>query len=146
MPLHFVDAFLATSADLYQDGRFSVLGAGFDAIALESIPTTVPALAMIVRLRIPIVEIDHPHHIAVHIHGPDGGLIRRTDPVLIAVVQPGPWIGKLERGSINNTVVNLYGLAFKAEGIYRFDFVEGEDVIGSLSVPVADSRSLPPGG
>src|SRR5262249_37050494 len=99
MPIELVHGFLAISADMYPDGRFSLIGGGFDALEVPSFPATVLSLAIIARVRVPIREDDRPHQVRVLIYRPDGTLMQEAGPTILeAVVRPGPRIGPLELG------------------------------------------------
>lgn len=142
MPIEFVHAFLATSADLYRDGRFAVLGGGFDAIEVSSLPATIPLLSVVARVRVPPVESDRPHEVRVIVYRPDGEPIRENVNLINPIDHPGPRIGPLERGFTTNIVINLYNLELNVSGVYRVEFREGDARFGELAIPVADSAGI----
>jgi hypothetical protein len=143
MPIELVHGFLAISADTYPDGRFSVLGGGFEAIEVPAYPTFIPALSVIARVRIPYEEADRPHEVQAAVYGPDGELILRSGPTTLARVGGiGPRIGPIEHGVISNLVIHLYGMTLNAGGLYRIDFLERNEVFGSLGIPVVDATQV----
>jgi hypothetical protein len=143
MPIELVHGFLASYANLDQEGRFSVIGGGVDAIAVPTFPASVPVFAIVARLRVPADEGSRSHRVDTRVYRPDGTLIRTAEPVTInPIEEAGPRIGPLEHGIIASLVLNIYNMHFDAAGVYRFDFVEGDHTLGSLPVPVVDSAAL----
>lgn len=146
MPTEFIHGFLASSADIYPDGRFALLGGGFDAIEVPSFPILVPALAIIARVRVPVEEADRDHLVYGLIRHPEGRVLRRIDATTIRPIgRRGPQIGPLQDGLITNIVINLFNLEFDAGGVYRLDFLEGDHTFGSLEFPVVESAAMPGG-
>jgi hypothetical protein len=148
MPIELVHGFLAISADTSPDGRFSVLGGGFEAIEVPAYPTFIPALSVIARVRIPYAdadreEADQPHEVEAAVYGPDGGLIHRSGPAVLARVERiGPRIGPIEHGAISNLVIHLFGIPMNTSGLYRIDFPERNEGFGSLGIPVVDATQV----
>ena len=67
----------------------------------------------------------------------------RAGPTMVDVrSQHGPRIGPFERGRITNIIINLYGIVFADGGLYRVDFLDGEQVFGMMTIPVADARMI----
>jgi hypothetical protein len=143
MPLEFVHGFLGISADPYPDGRFSVLGGGFDAVEVPSFPAFILSLVIVARVRAPTAEADRPHLVQVRLYNPDGTLMRECGTTTVDVRdRPGPRIGPFERGMISNIIINLYGITFPVGGAYRVDFLEGDAVFGTMTIPVMDALTI----
>lgn len=143
MPLEVVHGFLAIAADLYPDGRFSVIGGGFDAVEVPSFPAFILSMAMVVRVRVPIEESDRLHPVVVRLYNPDGTLMRECGQTTVDVMnRPGPQIGPFKEGMITNIIINMYGTTFLGSGEYRADFLEGDAVFGSLTIPVMDALTI----
>lgn len=143
MPIEFVHAFLATGADTYPDGRFAVIGGGFDAIEVPAFPIMVPVLVVVARVRIPVEEAARPHHIRAEVIRPNGTSLRVTAATTISDAdRPGPRIGPLERGMITNVIINLFNVTFDVGGVYGIRFLEGDVVFGTLEVPIVDTAGM----
>jgi hypothetical protein len=143
VPIEFVHGFLAISAEMSPDGRFSLLGGGFDGVEVPSFPAMILSLSLIARVRVPNEEADRPHPVRVLVYQPDGTLMRECGPTIVDVRnRRGPRIGPFERGMISNIIINLYGTTFIADGLYRADFLEGDEVFGTMTIPVTDASTI----
>ena len=114
-------AILADGVSTRQDGKFDILGVGWDTIYAASVPAQHARLVLAVRLLISRTEAEHPHSISVIIQGPDGDEISRA-------TGRGDALSEEERSRISLTrkanitiVLNFEGLVFPTFGDYQID-------------------------
>lgn len=70
--MEFGFAFMANAAEVGQDGRFYALGGGIDGIAVDALPASIPAMAIVVQLRFRPEECGVEHRLRMTISRPDG--------------------------------------------------------------------------
>lgn len=146
MPIELIHGFLVISAESSQDGKFSLLGGGFDAIEVPAFPAAILSLAIIVRIRIPHDEAGRPHLVRARMVGP--GELNVAFPATNIDVRnrPGPHVGPFKDGMISNIVVSLYGVTLTAAGVYKVEFLEAREeadkVFGTMELPVFDAATI----
>lgn len=143
MPMELVHGFLALSAEMSREGNFSLLSGGIDGIEVPAFPATILSLSIVARVRVPIEESDRPHPVRILVYFPDGILMRDCGITTVDVRnRPGPRIGPFERGMISNILINLYGTTLFVGGLYKVDFLEGDEVFGTMTIPAVDAASM----
>ncbi len=143
MPLELVHGFLAISAEMSMDGRFSLLGGGFDAVEVQAFPALIMSMVIVARVKVPSEECDQPHPVRVRLYNPDGTPMRDCGVTNVDVRnRPGPRIGPMATGMVSNILINLYGVVLAMGGLYRVDFSRGDAVFGTMTIPVMDAPTV----
>ena len=90
-------------------------------------------------------EEEHQGHpVNVIIYQPNGQPMMRAGPTMVECrgVSMVPASDPSKHGRITNIIINLYGIVFADGGLYRVDFLDGEQVFGMMTIPVADARMI----
>jgi hypothetical protein len=126
-------AFFAEAADLHPDGRFFVFGGGIDRINGLQFPSTLPALSLLIKLRVLEAEFGVAHRIRVSTEAPDG-----TEWIGVhdAAIGPSPPVQGLRLYSSHVVCMSLRGAILPQEGVYIFHIFGDEVELGTLRLYV----------
>jgi hypothetical protein len=119
------------------------LGGGIDGLVVPSFPAVLPRLVMIVRIRFDRDSVGSQYTLRVTARQPNG-----TESVILANIATGaprhrgPLIGPLAHGVTINLLVEIMHLAVHEPGVYSFDFLVNDAVIGSLEVPMVTQAEV----
>jgi hypothetical protein len=135
MQLEF--AICATSAEVFPNGTFYALGAGFDFIEAASFPATHHAMTLLIRLRVAPQECGREHELRARITQPSGGLIPHE--VTLAFT-PTRHLIHPEQDSSMTFALNYFGLTFPEAGNYAFNLTVDGVQIGQTVVEAVVKR------
>jgi hypothetical protein len=135
--MHLLYAFPANAADLTPDGRFSVLGGGFETIHGRSFPLVQPSMAVIVKLAVAPAECGREHHFQATLTGPGGPL-----PPEILIPFNAPRHPRHPERDVGVTLlISLPGLTFPTPGEYSLVLRAGDRECGSIRLEVVRAPS-----
>jgi hypothetical protein len=126
-------AFLADAATISDDGRFAVVGGGFDVIQSATFPAIKHAMALVGRVVFEPREFDKPHIIRGAIIGPDGGVV---PPELWLNVTQFPHPEDPQRENWTTICLNYQGVSFPSPGDYFLTLSTGDKEIGRVRIDV----------
>jgi Family of unknown function (DUF6941) len=116
-------AFIATAAQVNDDGRFSVLGGGTDTLGAWQLPGAAPPLALVIKLKDDGNAAAVEHTVEVTISRPNG----KTETVLAG--HPFRLTRTLPGRPAGVTIVVDASLRMETPGEHRFHIrVDGEEV------------------
>lgn len=141
MPMQLIHGFLALSAEMHE-GKFSLLGGGFDALEVPTFPAALVSLAIVARIRVPHAEADRVHLASILIRDPDGTLLGENSTEVDVRNRPGPRVGAFAEGMIQNIIINMNGVVLTAGGVYRVEFLEAGTEFGRMEIPIFDRATI----
>jgi len=122
-------AFLAEAAEA-ANGRFFTYGGGLERVHSLVLPTMLPSLAVVVKLRLDPEDRIDTHMVRIRGIPPDGG-----QPIPDLESPFGPFQGDVprDRPAFHMIIANYRGLPITRHGEYRFEIsVDGAE-LGSLT-------------
>ena len=131
-------AFIATAAQVNDDGRFSVLGGGTDTLRASKLPGAAPPLALVIKLKDDSNATALKHTVEVTMSRPNG----KTETVLAG--HPFWLTRRLPDRAAGVTIVVDASLRMETPGEHRFHIrVDGEEVKSlPLFVVLHDNASV----
>jgi hypothetical protein len=129
--MHFVDVFFANGAEITPDGRFHVIGGGFEIMLIPPIGGTLQILYMVARIHFEPAECQKPYSLQVTATRPDG-----SDMGVVGVQPLNPDISKYvpEIGTTLQIAIGISNLLIPSAGFYTFTLtVEGQSVAQALT-------------
>lgn len=131
-------AFLTDAATLLPDGRFDVVGGGFDVVLAEEFPATKYAMALIGRVRFSPEECGNQYRIHAEIIAPDGQIL---PPDLWITFRQDPHPRDPQNSNVTTFALNYQGVQFPTPGYHVFRISDGTKTLGQVILEV-----VPPGG
>ena len=136
-------AFLAKSGEMNPKGLFSVLGAGFDTLYLESFPGNIPQLCLLARVLLTPEEAARANYLQLKIIGHDGRELPITTSLPFSVdPNTGPVAGGPPRMTFLGEFIHL---EIPAPGVYEFRLACNGEPLGSVPLNCLVG-ALPEGG
>ncbi len=124
-------AIFAKAADLSPDGIFSLIGGGFDGIAVSKFPAMTPPVALLAHLRLKPEEVGRTYRLRIDVVAPDGRLLPAGDESAVTPERPSP---DPRRPPGYTIVLQVYGVELPVPGEYQFRlFVDGRP-LGTVSL------------
>ena len=110
-------ALLAEAAAVSPNGEVFVLGGGLDSLASSSLPSTMPAMSLVVALRLTPEDCPKEHELRVDIGDPKGKLFMPLGPFKF-----GPYMPPLnpEKNATHNCALKYTNLQIEYHGVYSF--------------------------
>ena len=126
-------AFLASAAEIGADGRFFVLGGGIDGILVATLPSQIPAIAVVASMHFPPDECGVQHRVRMTATRPDGTHFESGDwlDVTPTALTSAPHLGANVRAAFG-----MYGFPLPEQGRYTLNFSIGDRHIGTLEFSV----------
>lgn len=131
-------AFLTDAATLLPDGRFDVVGGGFDVVLAEEFPATKYAMALIGRIRFSPAECGRQYRIHAEIVAPNEEII---PPDMWITFRQDPHPRDAKNSNVTTFAFNYQGVQFPSPGYYVFRLSDGTITLGEVKLEV-----VPPGG
>lgn len=133
-------AFLAEAAEAV-NGKFFVIGGGFDTIWTKQVPVSYPKMSFVLRVIFDAAEVGRNHKLEIKIMDEDGGKFA-TIGGDIGTGNKSPNLPKgWKQGFL--TVLNFVGLQFLKFGDYTFHIVVNNSTLKSVPFRVAQQIQLP---
>jgi len=130
-------AFFADSAVVPPDGKLYVLGGGFSALSMATLPGRA-AFAVVAGFRFNAADVGQAHQVELRLTDSQGKLV--LAPVVLQFQAAG---AKLVPGQeVSISTVTILQLMFGEPGVYATEFWTGGNRIGSVSLSV-EERQLP---
>jgi hypothetical protein len=141
MELRFI--FFANAAESGPDGRFFVLGGGFDTIIVPATPIVMSSLAIVVQLAFTAEEAGQPRAIRISISNPNG-----EDFGLAPVVNANPqtFPTALDTPMTLNACFMITNLPLGSQGAYPVRCFIDDQLIGEHQFWVTLPRQPEPDG
>ncbi|MBI3321714.1 MAG: hypothetical protein HYZ91_05550 [Candidatus Omnitrophica bacterium] len=134
-------AFLADAANVSQ-GKFYVLGGGFDRILAPSVPATHSYMTLLMRFALEPSELEKPHNLEVRLLDADGRKVHVVQNEFIARRQSE---SESWRPHGHIFTLNLVTAKFEAFGDYSLEiFVDGSH-LGNVPLSVSPANQQPVG-
>jgi hypothetical protein len=128
-------AFLAESASLTDDGRFAVVGGGFDVISATSFPAVKAAMALVGRVVFCPSEFGKTYNLHGEIVGPSG---TKLTPDMWLALKPFARATDREtepqRENWMTFCLNYEGVSFPKPGGYAIQLSIDDQVLGAVQV------------
>lgn len=142
MKLRF--AFLANAADTTKDGRFFVMGGGFDVLIAPKTPIGMYALAVVAQVAFSRDESGREYGVRMSISDPNGSDMGVDT---IATVSPESPPVTEDIPLTVNICYNVYNVEFKMTGAYTLGFSVDDKPIGEHRFWIVSRRTdETPGG
>jgi hypothetical protein len=141
MELRFV--FFANAAETGPDGRFFVLGGGFDTIIVPATPIIMPSLAVIAQVAFSADEAGQSRMIRISISDPNG-----EDVGLAPVLNIHPHVTPvtLDVPITLNAYFQISNLPLNSQGAYSVRCFVDDQLMGEHRLWVAMLRQTEPAG
>lgn len=128
-------AFLAEGAESV-NGKFHVVGGGFDTIWAQQVPTIYPRLSLVIRILLDAAEIGRKHKLEIQIMDEDGHKLTPAVNGEINTPEKNPNLPKgWKQGLL--TVLNFAGLQFPKFGDYVFHILVNNSTLKHVPFRVA---------
>ncbi|MGD9697177.1 MAG: hypothetical protein AB7V42_16120 [Thermoleophilia bacterium] len=126
---------LADAADIGPSGKISMLGAGITRLNVEKVPTVLPVLAVVARLRADSVEdLQDQHHVRLTITDPSGDEVLNFPSQLRAPASgPAPPEGEELYASM---IAGFSPIRLGKEGVHLVEFFLDDELVRRLTLPV----------
>lgn len=132
MQLEF--AFLADAAQATPDGKFSVIGGGFNVIYAPQFPALHSTLSIVIKLHVTKAEVGQEHNLRVELLNP---LNATAMPPLGAKFTPTSNKDHPDWPITAQFAINLAGLIFEMPGKYTFRLSVDNVQLGTLPLYTA---------
>ncbi len=129
--MQFAYGFLADAVQTSNDGKFNVLGGGFESIFVREFPTAHPVMGLFVKIDVLPAECDKPHDLKIELWDPDGTLVQRLEGQFTA----SPSGDRLRQSHVQ-VAWGLLQTRFTAPGDYAFHVMVDGEHIGKVPLAV----------
>ena len=124
-------ALLAKAAEMSDSGLMSLVGGGFDGIAVEKLPATLPPFAVVARFSAGQDEVQKEHSISFELVSPSGEIKRFVDRSRIEF-SPSEHESRLSHAS----GIAMIGFKFESAGKYQIRLFTNDQLAKTLDLYV----------
>lgn len=138
-------AFLADTAVLSSDGKFSVLGGGLGTLTARSFPTVHPVLGIVARVIADQKDVGQTYPFRIDLIRPSGELLTTLahGPVEVSNRSDGTSEETYDLPLTLGIVITFPGITFPEPGRYFFRVVANEQALGDVPLIVRSATPSP---